>query len=697
MNDYNIIDDKYQANFTAALLKVASRCNLDCDYCYVYHHVDQTWRLQPKLMSQDTIQLFGSRLSEYVNEQKIAQFSIIFHGGEPLLFTGDGLVQAAQVIRDAVTPACKLDFSVQTNGLLLTDQVLDVLEKAKIGISISLDGPKHVNDLHRVDHAGKSSFEGTFGALQKLRDASSDIFQGVISVIDPNVSARELFEFFYPLNIPRLDLLLPDATHSNRSDTHEELYLWLNDAFELWYNEFSDLPIRFFDAILGSRLSIPSPTDALGFGAVNLLVVETDGTFTDHDVFKIAKEGINQLQNDVRSTSLVSLSKHPKIFEHAYRLSPSGVALECKSCPALEACGGGSIMHRYHEIRGFDAPTIYCKEMFSLLSNATRLLRNSLLESNTVENSNLPSVLPFSQHLVDMCREWRIVTESKADAIAQEYSIDRKDLVPAAALIMRKELSTLPFENSSEFQFAHSHTKWLNKVRIQLNEPWLSKPFEDSITVLPLSSEKCQHGIAMLDVVAKYLETVSPFLLSAISELISDILFVESTITEEAGIFSFSDDSAPNVLYISPFVGDQPLGPDDIADSILHEFLHHVLYHIELAAPLLFDYDFPRFPAPWRSGLRPSGGFLHGTFVFSGLSLFWESIATADIALPMLNVEKANENANKFKDQASYGLRSTYQFALLTNSGIEFVEILAKQIGLETLNMQPPGILNNIS
>ena len=31
------------------LVKLASRCNLDCDYCYVYRMGDDAWRLQPKL------------------------------------------------------------------------------------------------------------------------------------------------------------------------------------------------------------------------------------------------------------------------------------------------------------------------------------------------------------------------------------------------------------------------------------------------------------------------------------------------------------------------------------------------------------------------------------------------------------------------------------------------------------------------
>ena len=37
------------------LLKVASRCNIDCSYCYVFHSADQGWRDQPARMSNETI------------------------------------------------------------------------------------------------------------------------------------------------------------------------------------------------------------------------------------------------------------------------------------------------------------------------------------------------------------------------------------------------------------------------------------------------------------------------------------------------------------------------------------------------------------------------------------------------------------------------------------------------------------------
>ena len=181
-----------RATFTAALLKVASRCNLDCDYCYVYHHVDQTWRSQPKFMSRETIEAFGYQLNRYLFDNLLDRFSVIFHGGEPLLCSADGLADARQTILNALSTSSELDFSVQTNGHLLTEEAIQKLENADIGVSLSLDGPKRVNDLHRIDHSGNSTFDGTYAALQRLIVSKSSIFQGIIAVIDPDVPPREI-------------------------------------------------------------------------------------------------------------------------------------------------------------------------------------------------------------------------------------------------------------------------------------------------------------------------------------------------------------------------------------------------------------------------------------------------------------------------------------------------------------------------
>ena len=86
--------------------------------------------------------------------------------------------------------------------------------------------------------------------------------------------------------------------------------------------------------------------------------------------------------------------------------------------------------------------------------------------------------------------------------------------------------------------------------------------------------------------------TVDELLPDAFRALVSDVLFVESTIEAADQIFSFSDDSAPNVLYIAPMAEGCALAPDHLADSLLHEFLHQQLYHMDADERMLLTMRF---------------------------------------------------------------------------------------------------------
>src|SRR3712207_5603019 len=66
---------------TSFLLKVASRCNLDCDYCYVYRGPDQSWRRKPKLMDPAVVEQTIFRIAQHVEAHRPPQVSVVLHGG----------------------------------------------------------------------------------------------------------------------------------------------------------------------------------------------------------------------------------------------------------------------------------------------------------------------------------------------------------------------------------------------------------------------------------------------------------------------------------------------------------------------------------------------------------------------------------------------------------------------------------------
>ena len=53
---------KAPPSFTSFLVKVASRCNLNCSYCYMYQHADQSWKKKPLTLSAQHQDLLATRL-----------------------------------------------------------------------------------------------------------------------------------------------------------------------------------------------------------------------------------------------------------------------------------------------------------------------------------------------------------------------------------------------------------------------------------------------------------------------------------------------------------------------------------------------------------------------------------------------------------------------------------------------------------
>ena len=112
------------------LLKVASRCNLDCSYCYVYHMGDDGWRYQPKLMPDAVQAAIVRQLADlYASQQH--RLHVVLHGGEPLLIGPARMRKLCNALRSALPTPCEVH--VQTNGLLLTEAFIDVFVEYDVG------------------------------------------------------------------------------------------------------------------------------------------------------------------------------------------------------------------------------------------------------------------------------------------------------------------------------------------------------------------------------------------------------------------------------------------------------------------------------------------------------------------------------------------------------------------------------------
>jgi len=140
------------------VLNVTNHCNLSCKYCYEYGE-DRlaTPEGKPKFMNAET-----ARASvDYLIGQSPGRRAIhlTFFGGETLL--NFPLVrQTIEYARERAQAAGKyIDFSLTTNGTLLRPEIIEYLAENRVGVTISLDGPREMNDSLRVFKNGQGSYD----------------------------------------------------------------------------------------------------------------------------------------------------------------------------------------------------------------------------------------------------------------------------------------------------------------------------------------------------------------------------------------------------------------------------------------------------------------------------------------------------------------------------------------------------------
>lgn len=640
------------ARITSFLVKVASRCNLDCDYCYVYHHADQSWRSMPRLLGEAHRDAFAGRLAEYAAAVDLRRVAVIFHGGEPLLAGVDHLINFARKIRSAA-PEVEVDFGLQTNGLLLTDAVLDQLEAASISVSLSMDGPREAHDLHRTTRKGRSSFDKVEAALERLKRRPA-VFAGVIAVIDASMPPERLLSFFAGHEVPKLDFLLPDSHHDRLPpgrDADPALYeRWMVEAFDTWLDRYPQLPVRTFEALLDVAAGLPSGTDAFGFGDVSLLSVETDGTWHDLDVLKVAGEGATRLVGSVIDTPIERLASSTAIAAHRRLLTKSGLSNVCRACEVVDVCGGGSVPHR-HRAGGFDNPTVYCGEMKALI----RHVRSRLTETFVAAEPLADELPDFDLDAFELAEASAGITaELHADAIDEDAAALEEALTgleeqaepplePSDLRMLARHAGTVAWQRALlasragravhdvdgrpiliDPAYARVALSRLGRGDLEVGEDddWLRKPF--GATIGFEDEATAAKGRVIVADALGIIEAWRPELARELRLICSAVQFVRDPSAHPDKIVSFSDSSVPGALYVSINQGSGLIDAYDLADSLIHEYRHQKLYLFERRHPT--TYPGSLVVSPWREDLRPASGLLHAIFVFVELRRFWEHV-----------------------------------------------------------------------
>jgi uncharacterized protein len=359
------------------VLKIAQRCNLNCSYCYVYNRGDDSWKRRPVFISEAVLTALARRITAACAESGSRRFVVELHGGEPLLIGKSRLQSLIGQLRLAC-PGIALEFHLQTNGVLLDEEWIDVFAREGVRIGISLDGPPEIADRYRVDHDGEGSTQAVLDTIARLRSCSAEfdhVFSGILCVINPDLDGAELVRWFVRRGIHAFDLLLPDGNYTNPPPgwTGAAPYRrFLLSAFGEYYAMGSAAPrIRTFELIIRAFMGVTPMLDALGGDLRRLCVVETNGAIGLSDVARMCGGVFAEDSLSVFSHGFSEVARHYNV-EDLQRPCAA-----CVACPAFRACGGGYLPHRF-DGHGFDHPSIYCEALYALIEAVYARLREDI-------------------------------------------------------------------------------------------------------------------------------------------------------------------------------------------------------------------------------------------------------------------------------------------------------------------------------
>lgn len=231
----DMVKTYFDRKLNQLVIQLTQNCNLRCTYC-TYTSNDGTSRLhQNKKIDFDTIRLAIS----YLRDRSIDndETFISFYGGEPLL-EFDLIKQTVELCKEEFMGKT-IKYNITTNGTLISEEILEFMQNENFAMTISLDGPKEINDKNRrYIRDNESVFDNVIGNIEKIQKNYKILFKNISinMVIDPTQEFNKynlLFEDY-----PILKEIEISATLVEDSHKVEKYELTRKFAEEFQYSEF---------------------------------------------------------------------------------------------------------------------------------------------------------------------------------------------------------------------------------------------------------------------------------------------------------------------------------------------------------------------------------------------------------------------------------------------------------------------------
>ncbi|MGA7196392.1 MAG: radical SAM protein [Roseiarcus sp.] len=349
----------------ALSLAIAQKCNLGCTYCYAqqgeFGAPAKNMSMSNALSAVDML-VGGAEPGERLN--------LAFLGGEPLV-NRPTLQAAARRARElAEKHGAIVNYSITTNGTLLTEDDARFFEDFGFAVTISLDGPKETHDAQRPYKGGAGSFDATMRRAAPLLHLQHKMqVSARVTVTPKNLSLKRTLDTFVAAGFHSVGFSPMLSAPGGQGELQP-------DDLELMLGEMIDCGREYERRLrLGERYPFANMVNAMreihrgthrpypcGAGA-GYLGVSADGELSACHRFVGDEDGaMGSLAEGVDRTRQAEWLAE----RHVHRQEP------CRSCWARYLCGGGC----HHEVLRRGRPACdyirgwlhYCLEAYLRLS-----------------------------------------------------------------------------------------------------------------------------------------------------------------------------------------------------------------------------------------------------------------------------------------------------------------------------------------
>jgi uncharacterized protein len=145
------------------------QCNFACDYCFQGDHGD--YNKFAEKMTLETARRVATWIEREMDRVRPEKFVMTFFGGEPLLNLPVMYELAERLARASDARGIRQVISIITNGLLLTEEVVDRLVPYGLtGVKITLDGDRDTHNRMRPLRGGQGTFDRIIDNIRRVSD-----------------------------------------------------------------------------------------------------------------------------------------------------------------------------------------------------------------------------------------------------------------------------------------------------------------------------------------------------------------------------------------------------------------------------------------------------------------------------------------------------------------------------------------------